>query len=121
MPIKKITLPSAPGISRRSFIKNVGTAAAFTLVPRFVLGGKGFIAPSDTLYLGAIGAGGKGGGDIKEMSKSPNVKIVAMCDVDDRAAAESRKNFPTAAYYKDFRQMLEKESHLDACTISTPD
>jgi predicted dehydrogenase len=109
-------------ISRRKFIAQAATAsAAITILPRHVLG-KGYIAPSDTLYIGGIGAGGKGTSDIAEMAKSPNVKIVALCDVDDRQARESRKNFPNAKYYKDFRVMLDKEDKgIDACTVSTPD
>lgn len=108
-------------VSRRKFITQAATAAAaFTIVPRFVLG-KGFVAPSDTLYIGGIGAGGKGKSDLTEMVKSPNAKIVALCDVDDRMAVDSVKNFPEAKYYKDFREMLEKEKGIDACTVSTPD
>lgn len=109
-------------ISRRKFIAQAATAsAAITILPRHVLG-KGYIAPSDTLYIAGIGAGGKGTSDIAEMAKSPHVKIVALCDVDDRQAVESRKNFPNAKYYKDFRVMLDKENKgIDACTISTPD
>src|SRR6185295_259691 len=111
MPIKTITPPSARDVSRRTFLKNAGVAAAaFTIVPRFVLGGQGFVPPSDTLYIGGIGAGGKGESDLAEMAKSPSVKIVALCDVDDRQAVNSRKAFPSATYYKDFRQMLDKES-----------
>ncbi len=122
MPVKTIISPSADDVSRRKFLKNAGVAAAaFTIVPRFVLGGNGFVAPSDTLYIAGIGAGGKGRSDLEEMAKSPKVKIVALCDVDDREAVTSRKNFPAAPYYKDFRQMLDKESHIDACTVSTPD
>lgn len=110
-------------ISRRKFIAQAGTAAtAFTILPRFVLGGKGFIAPSDTLYIAGIGAGGKGTSDLAEMAKSPHVKIAALCDVDDRQAVDSRKNFPQANYYKDFRTLLDKEDKgIDACTVSTPD
>jgi predicted dehydrogenase len=110
-------------VSRRKFIAQAAVAsAAITILPRHVLGGKGFIAPSDTLYIGGIGAGGKGTSDIAEMAKSKNVKIVALCDVDDRQARESRKNFPNAKYYKDFRVMLDKEDKgIDACTVSTPD
>lgn len=109
-------------ISRRKFIAQAATAsAAITILPRHVLG-KGYVAPSDTLYIAGIGAGGKGTSDIAEMAKSPHVKIVALCDVDDRQAVESRKNFPNAKYYKDFRVMLDKENKgIDACTISTPD
>ena len=108
-------------VSRRKFIKKAATAAtAFVILPRFVLG-KGFIAPSDTLYIAGIGVGGKGESDLMEMAKSPNVKIISLCDVDDRMAVNSIKNFPVAKYYKDFREMLEKEKSVDACTIATPD
>lgn len=109
--------------SRRKFIKNAALAgAAFTIVPRFVLGGKGFIAPSDTVYIAGIGVGGKGTSDLTGFAKNPNAKIVFLCDVDDRQAAESKKNFPDAKYYKDFRTMLDKENNgIDAVSVSTPD
>jgi len=96
-------------------------AAGFMIVPRHVLG-KGFIAPSDKLNIAGIGAGGKGQSDLAEFAKSPRVNIVALCDVDDRQAATSRKNFSKAPYYKDFREMLEKEHrNIDAVSVSTPD
>lgn len=109
--------------SRRNFIKTTALASAgFMIVPRHVLGGKGFIAPSDKLNIAAIGAGGKGQSDLENFSKSPNVNIVALCDVDDRRSAESRATYPKARYYKDFRKMLEAErKNIDACNISTPD
>lgn len=109
-------------ISRRKFIRNTAIAGAgFFIVPRHVLG-RGFIAPSDKLNIAGIGVGGKGTSDLAEFAKSPYVNIVALCDVDDREAANSRKKFDKAPYYKDFREMLEKEkSNIDACSISTPD
>ena len=108
--------------SRRKFIRNSAVAGAgFFIVPRHVIG-RGFIAPSDKLRIAGIGAGGKGQGDLAEFAKSPNVSIVALCDVDDRQAVKSRQSFPNAPYYKDFRVMLEKEkNNIDACSISTPD
>ena len=120
MPKKKKVLKSN---SRRTFVKNSGLAAAgFMIVPRHVLGGQGFIPPSDTLNIAGIGAGGKGRSDMASFVESPNAKIVAMCDVDDRQAVESRKSFPKASYYKDFRKMLEKEkNNIDAVSVSTPD
>ena len=46
-------------LSRRKFIKQSAlSSAAFTIVPRFVLGGKGYVPPSDTLYIAGIGVGG---------------------------------------------------------------
>jgi predicted dehydrogenase len=96
-------------------------AAAFTIVPRFVVG-KGYRAPSDTLYVAGIGVGGKGESDLAHFAKSGKAEIAVLCDVDDRRAAKSVKSFPKAKYYKDYRQMLEKEhKHVDAVSVSTPD
>lgn len=107
--------------SRRKFLKNLGFAgAAFSIVPRHVLG-KGFTAPSDTLYLAGIGAGGKGYSDLAECAKSASVKVVALCDVDDRQSARARRDHKEASYYKDYREMMDKETGIDAVTISTPD
>lgn len=116
-PVKK-----GSALSRKDFIKNTAiVGGAFFIVPRHVLG-RGYIAPSDKLNIAGIGVGGKGAGDLAEFFKSPRVNIVALCDVDDREAAGSRKKFPNASYYQDFREMLEKEKNtIDACSISTPD
>ncbi len=109
-------------LSRRNFIRNTAVAGAGVLIlPRHVLG-RGFIAPSDKLNIAGIGVGGMGHGDLQAFAKSPYVNIVALCDVDDRAAKKSREAFPKATYHKDFRVMLEKEkNNIDACSISTPD
>ena len=47
-------------IDRRKFMTTAATAASFMIIPRHVLGGKGFIAPSDKVNVGLVGAGGKG-------------------------------------------------------------
>ncbi len=109
--------------SRRNFLRNTTlTAAAFTILPRHVLGGKGFLAPSDRLIIAGIGVGGKGESDIANFYKSGKADIAVLCDVDDRRAATTLKNFPKAKYYKDWRQMLDKESkNIDAVSVSTPD
>jgi len=108
--------------SRRKFIRNTAlTAAGFFIVPRHVLG-RGFVAPSDRLIVAGIGAGGKGSSDIENFFKSGKADIGFLCDVDDRQAAETRKKFPKAKYYKDFREMLAKESKsFDAVSVSIPD
>ena len=49
--------------NRRDFLKTLGGIAAFTIVPRHVLG-NGFIAPSDQLTKGIIGTGGMGRGHV---------------------------------------------------------
>jgi predicted dehydrogenase len=109
--------------SRREFIKSAAIAAAgFMIVPRYVLGGKGFIAPSDRLIIAGIGAGGKGESDINNFYKSGKADIAFLCDVDDRRAANSIKRFPKAKYYKDWRELFDKEAkNFDAVSVSTPD
>lgn len=108
--------------SRRSFIKNTALGAAgFMIVPRNVLG-KGVTAPSDKLIIAGVGAGGKGRSDLANFYKSGKAEIAFLCDVDDRMAEESRKRFPKAKYYKDWREMLDKEAKsFDAVSVSTPD
>src|SRR4051795_3470818 len=112
----KIT-PVKQVISRGEFLKKAAVAtAAFYIVPRHVLGGKGFVAPSDKLYIAAVGCGGEAENDIKHYANAPkkNAVIAFLCDVDDRMAAPRRKEFPKAPYYHDWREMFDKESkHFD--------
>jgi predicted dehydrogenase len=104
--------------SRREFLKTATAALVASqsiVVPRFVRAASG-----DKVRLAAVGAGGKGAGDIRETSK--NQIVVALCDVDQRQAARTRKLFPNAKFYTDWRKMLEKEAkNLDGITVSTPD
>ncbi|WP_293310330.1 Gfo/Idh/MocA family protein [Pedobacter sp. UBA5917] len=109
--------------NRRDFIKTSAiAAAAFMIVPRHVLGGPGYLAPSDRLLVAGIGVGGKGQSDLDMFNKSGKADIAFLCDVDDRRAANSVKAFPKAKYYKDWREMLDKEhKNFDAVSVSTPD
>jgi predicted dehydrogenase len=109
--------------SRREFLKTTTIAAAgIMIVPRFVLGGKGYIAPSDRLIVASVGVGGKGGDDINHFDKTGKAEIAFLCDVDEVRAATSVKNHPKAKFYKDWRELFEKESkHFDAVSVSTPD
>jgi predicted dehydrogenase len=109
-------------LSRREFIKNTALASSFFFVPRHVLGGLGYTAPSDQLNLAAIGAGGKGASDIRNASVNGRERVAALCDVDFSGSAKtSVEKFPKAKLYADYREMLDKEKDIDAVTISTPD
>ncbi len=109
-------------MKRRSFlIKSAAASAAFTIVPSFVLG-KGHIPPSDTLYLAAVGVGGRGGGVVNELTQHGKVKFVALCDVDDRMGANSYRAHPKAKQYRDFRKIYENHlSEIDGIVVGTPD
>ncbi|NQT39612.1 MAG: gfo/Idh/MocA family oxidoreductase, partial [Planctomycetes bacterium] len=70
--------------TRREFIGVAASAAAFTVVPRHVLGGPDETAPSEKLNIACIGAGGRGYQDLVSVASE---NIVALCDVDDQRAA----------------------------------
>ena len=109
--------------SRREFIKH-GTLAAssFFIVPRYVLGGKGFTSPSDKINIAGIGVGGKGTSDLWYASDEGKENVVALCDVDmGNISAKSRERFPKAKFYQDYRVMFDKQKDIDAVTISSPD
>jgi len=81
-------------ISRGDFIRNTTlTTAGLYIVPRHVLGGTGYAAPSDKLYIAAIGCGGEGENDIHHYATAPkkNAVVSFLCDVDDRMAAPPAK------------------------------
>jgi predicted dehydrogenase len=76
---QNIDSPSTDGISRRDFIgKAAITGAAFTIVPRHVLG-RGFVPPSDTMNIACVGVGGMGRSNLINLASQ---NIVALCDVD---------------------------------------
>jgi len=106
-------------ITRRNFMGAAATVAAFTVVPRSVLGGAGQTPPSEKLNIAAIGAGGRASSDIDAVSSE---NIVALCDVDWRQARGQFRRHPEAKKYKDFRKMLdEMDKSIDAVVVATPD
>ena len=106
------------GLSRRTFVGGMAAAVGFVIVPRRVLGGPGYQAPSDTLHIATVGVGGQGASNTAACAKE---NIVALCDVDDNLAASVYKTYPNAATYRDFRVMLEKQKDIDAVIVATPD
>jgi len=114
-------------VSRRTFVGSVAAAAGFMIVPRHVLGGPRFQAPSDRVNLATVGyINGMGTSNTNAAGKVAN--IVALCDVDDseaarRAAVRSKihESFPNAVRYKDYRVMLEKQKDIDGVIVATPD
>jgi predicted dehydrogenase len=63
-------------VTRRSF---AGTTA-FAIVPRHVLGGAGFVAPSDKITLASIGLGFQGTSVTMSFLARADVQVVAVCD-----------------------------------------
>src|SRR5262245_21015713 len=170
--------------SRREFTAAAVSAAAFTIVPRHVLGGPGFTPPSDKINLAVIGLGRQGMAVMMNLFQLPEIQVVSGCDVNQGSkeyaeydsnamltaarrllgagfenwgedwaspgTVQLTKSFSTSlgiggrepakrlveAYYSsrngsesykgcaayvDFRELLEKQSDLDAVYVPTPD
>ncbi len=134
------------GISRRRFLGGATSAAAFTVLPRYVLGGTGYTAPSDKLNVAVIGTGGQGMVNIRALLELGDVQVTAVCDVAEQtdysdfyfggsggreparklvdeyyAGREASKDYKKCGVYIDFRRMFEKEKGIDAVLVATPD
>ncbi len=102
--------------TRRRFLQETSALAVSAYVA-----GSGLPAqprPADRINIGVIACAGQAGFNIGGVR---NEAIVALCDVDENRAAPVRKQFPKAAFYTDYRQMLDKQKDLQAVVISTPD
>ena len=133
-----------PTSTRRQFITTAtAAAAAFTIVPRHVLGGQGFVAPSDKVNVALIGAGGQGLTNARALFHEDDCQIIALADAAEEwdlsrfyyggkagrgpAKAEIEQHYAaktpnhTCTAYEDFRVMLEQEKAIDAVLIATPD
>ncbi len=70
---------SCATVSRRVFLH--GSVSAFTVLPRHVLGGSGHVAPGSKTTLACIGVGGQGLQNMATFLQFPDVRVVAVCDV----------------------------------------
>jgi len=131
--------------SRRRFLAATSTLAAAAIVPRSILGGSGRPPPSDQLNIAAIGTGGRGITNIRNLLELPDVNITAICDVAEfwdnsnvyhrhnggrgpasqdlkeryrRRGSEGSRDFEV---HVDYRRMLENaDRNIDAVMIATP-
>ncbi|MEZ4699141.1 MAG: Gfo/Idh/MocA family oxidoreductase [Rhodothermales bacterium] len=109
--------PLAQG--RRRFLRQAAaTAATVSILPRHVLGGPGFRAPSDQLVIAGVGVGGMGRIYLENVESE---HIAVLCDVDQAYAAPVFKKYPKARVYQDYRKMFDGEAGIDAVVIGTPD
>src|SRR5690348_1932114 len=78
--MKQETNPKT-GLTRRKFTGTTAEAAAgFSVVPRHVLGGPKFVAPSEKVNLAIIGCGGQGQTNVRNLFQQADVQIIAVAD-----------------------------------------
>ena len=104
-------------IDRRNFLsRSVSAAIAFTIIPRHVLGGPGFMPPSDQLTKGIIGVGGMG----LSHFDYEGTKLLAVCDVDrNHLKSAIEKAGGNIDGYHDFRELIARDD-IDIIHIATP-
>lgn len=136
-------MKSITPFSRRDFLKTALAASSVHIIPRHVLGGPGYVPPSDRVNIALIGAGGQGRVNLRELFKHADARVVALADpaeffslerfyykgvagrkalkkeIEEHYSASS-PGFKCAEYI-DFRQMLEGEKSIDAVLCATPD
>ena len=106
--------------NRRHFLQASAVGAAGLAFGRFSFAA---VDKNSKLRLAAVGTGGKGEDDLRNISASPRVEVVAICDVDDSQGhlGWAAERFPKAERFSDFRRLLDKASTFDAISVSTPD
>ncbi|MEM9887989.1 MAG: Gfo/Idh/MocA family oxidoreductase [Bacteroidota bacterium] len=120
--------------TRRKFLKQSATAAiAFSIVPRYVLGGKHYIAPSDKTTIGFIGTGKQSVGLGKRFMNLDSIQMVAASDIDQQKLARFKKltnttyaekmekpNYEACKTFEAYEELLAQKD-IDAVIIATPD
>src|SRR6187431_1802049 len=106
-------------MKRRDFLRQSAAVAVTVLgAPAIVRSAQ----QNSLLQVACIGVGGMGGNTMKSVASHPKVKIVALCDVDQRTLETAAKAYPEASTHTDWRELLSKHADkFDAVTIGTPD
>jgi predicted dehydrogenase len=154
-------------MKRRNFITATAAAAGLTIIPRHVLGGTGYVAPSDKLNIACIGTGTQGTRVMLNLLKINDIQIVSIADpvkedtryqnwgefelrnnirnaieepnwdegvkgcragreparqiVDTWYGKQKGMTFKACTAYEDFRELLARETGVDAVIVGTPD
>ena len=106
-------------VSRREFIgQSAAAAIGLTIVPRRVLGGAGYVPPSDKVNIAFIGVGAQGLRVMLHFLREPDVQGVAVCD-----ATKSAANYPqwdTHEFCHSVRKLLGVDSGWDWLSPDQP-
>ncbi len=107
--------------SRRHFLAQAAALGSTALLP--AASWARLAGANDKLRVASIGCGGKGWSDLTATAASPNVQVVALCDVDESKEhlGRAKEKFADAKTYTDWRRLLDDAATFDAVIVSTPD
>jgi predicted dehydrogenase len=106
-------------IDRRDFLRSSAAGAGYLAMGRVSRAADA----NGKLRLASIGTGGKGRDDLENISASPRVEVVALCNVDESAdhLGWAAAKFPKAKKFSDYRRLMDEAQSFDAVSVSTPD
>ncbi len=114
---KKASISAA--VTRRKFLQQTAVAAAgFTIIPRRVLGGVGYVPPSDKVNIAFVGVGAQGLRVMLEFLREPDVQGVAVCDC--QASAANYPQWEKHEFAKEVSKLLGVSSGWDWLSPDTP-
>src|SRR2546427_7684420 len=106
-------------LSRRKFVsQGAATAMAFSIVPRHVLGGPGFVPPSDKVNIAFIGVGSQGLRVMLRFLREPDVQGVAVCDPNKVGA--NHPQWDTHEFCNSVRKLLGVDTGWDWLSPDQP-
>ena len=104
-------------VTRRKFI---GTTAAAGVAASVAIGPQRALAATDRMKVGFIGVGGRGGSNLKTISGTGAVDVIAVCDIDRRSVDRAAEKHAGAKKFRDFRKLYDAVGkELDAVVVST--
>lgn len=102
-------------ITRRRFLAQTSVAASALGFPAIV----SCQSPNKKINLAFIGTGGRGGSNLKELTKDAAANVVALCDVNEQNLYRAAEQFSGAAKFKDYRRLYDEQKDIDAVVVST--
>ena len=106
-------------IDRRRFLAGAASFAGGALImPRVSVGS---YRANEQVGVALVGVSGRGSWFVSLLERDTAMRGVALCDVDNRRAAEAYGKFPHLPKYEDFRRMLDEQKDIDGVVVATPE
>jgi len=117
------SIPSTPKstntIDRRKFVGLLASSSlAFSIVPRHVLGGPGYIAPSDKITLGYIGIGTQGVRELLPLLANTQIQVTSVCD--PNKTANGYKDWSKEGLRNEVRKAIKNPNWTPGGNYSIP-
>ncbi len=112
-------MPSFP--TRRSFLKSATVGGA--VIGLNALQYSRVYGANQRLRIASVGTGGKGWSDLNGVAASPDVEVIALCNIDSSAEhlGQAAEKYRSARQYDDWRKLLDESRDVDGVLVSTPD